>query len=198
MNVIKLDDLNIFDFGNTIGLTGNIWTGNDDKSYITLFPDFKLEDIGELNAIVMDSEDWKRLIRQTDLLEQEILTNDNGNVRKVTVRKTARLIDNRIQWKVFERDNYTCRYTGETGIPLSVDHIDLYNEGGANVEENLLSVSRKANKIRGEMPYDQWIVSDAYQRISKNLPEAVKQANLAIVAQLPHLKTLRVANIRSR
>jgi len=198
MKVIKLDDINLLDVGNTIGLTGNIWTGNDGVSYITLFPQFSLEELGDLEVIEMDLEDWKKFIRQTDILETDILENDNGKLKKITVRKSARLIDNRVQWKVFQRDNYTCRYTGETGIPLSVDHIDLWENGGATVEDNLLAVSRKANKLRGNMPYEQWIQSSVYQKISSNLPDKIKKENLDIVNKLPYLESLRVANIRSR
>lgn len=198
MNVIRLDDVNLLDFGNSIGLVGNIWAGNDGVSYITLFPDFNLDDLGEIQAIEMDSEDWKKLIRQSDLLETEILQNDNGNLKKVTVRKSARLIDNRMQWAVFKRDNYCCRYCGKSGIPLSVDHIDLWEEGGATVEENLLTACRKCNKIRSNTPYAKWMTSSRYISISSSLPSEIKQANLDIVAQLPHLESLRVTNIRSR
>lgn len=198
MKVLRLEDINLLEVGNTIGLTGNIWTGNDGVSYITLFPDFNLDDLGELQVLEMDLADWKRFIKQSDILETEILKNDNGKLKKVTVRKSARLIDTRVQWRVFQRDNYTCRYTGETGIPLSVDHIDLWEDGGATIEDNLLAVSRKANKLRGNMPYDEWIKSDVYKRISKNLTEQQQRANLDILFKLEELKAQRVTNIRSR
>lgn len=198
MKVISLDDVNLLDFGNSIGLTGNIWTGNDGVSYITLFPDFEMEELGELQAIVMDSEDWKKLIRQTDLLETQILQHDEGKLKKVTVRKSARLIDNRMQWSVFKRDNYTCRYCGKDGIPLSVDHIDLWEDGGATVEENLLTACRKCNKVRGNTEYQAWLQSPKYASVNKGLSFEELQNNLDIVNQLPHIRALRVTNIRSR
>ncbi len=198
MRVISLDDINLLDVGHTIGLTGNIWTSNEGVSYITLFPQFSHVDIMDLQLIEMDLEDWKKFIRQTDIQEMEILQDDNGKLKKITVRKSARMIDTRVQWKVFARDNFTCRYTGETGIPLSVDHIDLYENLGATVEDNLLAVSRKANKLRGSIPYEEWVESDVYKRISKNLPDDIKKANLDIIAKLPYLRLLRVKNIHSR
>lgn len=198
MKVIKLEDINLLDVGNTIGLVGNIWSGNDGISYVTLFPDFQEQELGELQVLEMDLNDWKKFIKQGDILETEILKNDNGNLKKVTVRKSARLIDTRVQWKVFQRDNYTCRYTGETGIPLSVDHIDLWEDGGATIEDNLLAVSRKANKLRGNMPYEEWIKSETYKRISKNLTEQQQRANLDILFKLDELRQQRVTNIRSR
>lgn len=198
MKVIRLNDMNLLDFGNSIGLVGNIWAGNDGVSYITLFPEFNLEDLGEIQAIEMDLDDWKKMIRQSDILETQILQNDDGKLKKVTVRKSARLIDNRMQWAVFKRDNYCCRYCGKSGIPLSVDHIDLWEDGGATVEENLLTACRKCNKTRGNTPYEVWINTAKYNSINKDLPSEIKEANLAIVAQLPHLQSIRVTNIRSR
>ncbi len=198
MKVISLDDINLLDVGHTIGLTGNIWTGNDGVSYITLFPQFTKEELGELQVLEMGLDDWKKFIRQTDIQEMEIIQNDDGKLKKITVRKSARMIDGRIQWKVFQRDNYTCRYTGETGIPLSVDHVDLYENSGATVEDNLLAVSRKANKLRGSIPYEEWMESSVYKRISKNLTPETQKANLDIIAKLPYLRLLRVKNIHSR
>jgi len=198
MKVLRLEDIDLLEVGNTIGLTGNIWTGNDGISYITLFPDFNLDDLGELQVLEMDLEDWKKFIKQGDILETRILQNDNGNLKKVTVRKSARLIDTRVQWRVFQRDNYTCRYTGETGIPLSVDHIDLWEDGGATIEDNLLAVSRKANKVRGNMPYEEWIKSDRYKKISEKLTPEQQRANFDIVFKLDELRKQRVTNVRSR
>lgn len=198
MNKVPFSSINLLDVGNTVCLTGSVWTGNDGKSFILPFPEFSLEELGEISCVEPTLEEWKTFLTQSDLVETEVLVNDNGNLKKAILRKTQRLIDNRIQWNVFKRDNYTCRYTGETSVPLTVDHIDLWENGGASVEENLLSTSRKANKLRGNMPYDQWIHSDVYKKISRNLPESVKQANEAIVANLPHLESLRRIHQMSR
>lgn len=134
-----------------------------------------------------------------DTQETEILMKDtDGKIMKSLFRKSQRVIETKLQWRVFARDNYTCRYTGEKGIPLTVDHIDLWEEGGATIEDNMLAVSRKANKIRGNTPYEVWIHSAKYAAISKNLPENIKQANLDIVAKLPELRAKRMYHVRSR
>jgi hypothetical protein len=198
MKKISLSDINLLDVGNTIGLTGTIWTSNEGVSYITLLPQTSEEELGELQILKMTLEDWGKFIRQTDILETKILAEDKGSIKKVIVRKTARLIDTHMQWRVFRRDNYTCRYTGETGIPLTVDHVDLWENGGATIEENLISCSRKANKLRGNIPYEQWINSNEYKRISQNLPEDIKQANRNVVNTLDSLRAKRVTIIRSR
>lgn len=201
MKTIKLSDVNLLEVGNTINFSGIIWNDTQsDLQFVTLFPDISKDDfsVEELKLMELTTEEWQQLLRQTDLQETMMLVNDDGKIKKAIYRKSQRQIDSRVQWQVFARDNYTCRYTGETGIPLTVDHVDLYEEGGASIVENLISCTKKANKLRGNMPYDVWINSSEYKKISKNLPEQIKQANLAVLETLDDLKTKRVYNIRSR
>lgn len=197
MDIINLDDLNIYDFGNEIQLGGLIWTGKG-MALVTQFPG-KNEDFSNLQSMPMDLPQWERLLKQTDTLETEIFATDpTGKVVKAIFRKTQRSIDSYVQWAVFQRDNYTCRYCGRTGIPLTVDHIDLWENGGASIEVNLLSACRNCNKDRGRIEYDVWLKSPVYAKRSANLSVAQRQANEDVVAQLPHLRTLRVQHVRSR
>lgn len=167
--IIKLKDINILDIGNTIQITGAIWSGNG-NDYLCYFPNELDNEMCEMKIVDMDTEDWKKFIKQTDILETEILSNSrDGKLSKIIVRKTARQIDSRIQWKVFKRDEYKCRYCGNDDIPLSVDHIVLWEEGGATVEENLISACKKCNRTRGNMKYTDWLESDYYKKKSKNL-----------------------------
>jgi hypothetical protein len=198
MKVIKLDDINLLDVGNTIGLTGSIWTNNEGVSYIALLPEFSIDDLGEIQALEMDADDWAKFIRQSDLVETEILKNDNGNLKKVLVRKTARIIDTKMQWRVFQRDNYTCRYCGQTGIPLSVDHVQLWEEMGPTIEQNLLTSCKKCNKMRGNIHYEDWIESDVYKIISTNLPEDIKLKNIDKINELEEIRKYSVNVLRSR
>jgi hypothetical protein len=197
METIKLSDLDIHDLGIQIQIAGLIWTGKG-QAFVTQFPG-KNEDLSGLKNMPMDLSEWETLLHQTDVLETEILALDPSNrVVKAFYRRTQRSIDAYMQWAVFQRDNYSCRYCGRTGIPLTVDHIDLWENGGATIEINLLSACRSCNKHRGRIAYDVWIKSPYYLQISHNLPEAVKQANLSIVAQLPALEAKRVVHIRTR
>lgn len=198
MNILKLSDIDLLDIGNKIAMTGTIWSDDQNQSLIVLFPEFKEEDLGELKILELSVDDWKAFLKQSDIMETEILVNDDGNLKKAIVRKSARIIESKLQWRVFERDDYMCRYCGNTGVPLSVDHIDLWEYNGATVEENLLSACKKCNKIRGNTPYEIWIESPRYLKISSNLSTKVKEANIAIVSQLPHLYSLRMQNLRSR
>jgi hypothetical protein len=196
MEEIRLEDINLYDLGNEIQIAGTIWSGKG-MSFITILPE-KKEDFKNLKLLPMSLEDWQKFIRQTDLLETEILSNDENGLTKILLRKSQRQIDTYIQWAVFRRDNYTCRYCGRTGIPLTVDHIDLWEDGGPTIIENLISTCRSCNKDRGRIKYVDWINSPIYKKKSKTLTSAQKQANLDIINDLPNIEKLRVQHIKSR
>ena len=199
MNVeeISLNDINLLDVGNEIQLGGTIWTGKG-LAFITLVPD-KEEDLTNLKLLPMSLEDWEKFLRQTDLLETEILEQDpSGKIVKAIYRKSQRQIDAYLQWAIFKKDNYTCRYCGRTGIPLTVDHIVLWEEGGPTIELNLLSSCKQCNKDRGRMQFEDWLNSEDYKRKSQNLPLNIKVANSQKLNDIPQIKTMLVKNIRSR
>ena len=196
MDTIKLSDINILDIGNSIQIVGTIWKGPD-ICFITQFPG-KDEDLTDVKKLPMELSEWEKFLRQTDILETEIFTKDPTGITKKIVRKTQRQIDSYMQWAVFKRDNYCCRYCGRTGIPLTVDHIILWEEGGATVPDNLLSACRRCNKDRGRMQYEDWVYSGMYKKYSEHLVAQVHQLNLALIQELPRLRALNVQNIRSR
>lgn len=198
MEEITLDDINLLDIGNEIHIAGTIWSGKG-RVFVTLLPG-KEEDFSNLQKLPMELPDWERFLKQADTLETEIIGTDpdTGKIIKSLFRKTQRQIDNFLQWAVFQRDQYSCRYCGRTGIPLTVDHIDLWENGGAAIEENLITACRKCNKDRGRIEYDIWIVSADYKKKSANLSDLQKQANLDIINRLPDLRSKRVNHTRSR
>ena len=197
MEEISLNDININDIGNEIQLGGTIWTGKS-IAFVTLVPD-KKEDLSNLKILPMTLEEWEKFLRQTDLLETQIIGEDEtGKIVKAIYRKSQRQIDSYLQWAIFKKDNYTCRYCGRTGIPLTVDHIVLWEEGGPTIELNLLSSCKSCNKERGRMQYSDWLNSPIYQQKSKNLPLEIKVANSQKLNDIPQIKTMLVKNIRSR
>jgi hypothetical protein len=164
---MKLSELNIYDIGNKIGLVGAVF-GDEHSTYLALFPDQEIKDNQEV--LDLDTEDWKKLLRQTDLLEVEVLQHtEHGKMSKAILRKTQRLIEARISWNVFRRDGYTCRYCGRNDVPLTVDHLVLWEEGGPSIEENLVAACKKCNKTRGMMQYADWLESPYYKRVSKDI-----------------------------
>lgn len=199
MDKIDFDDINIFDFGNEIQIAGTIWTGKG-NSFVTLTPQKIDEDLSDLKLMPMSLEDWLKLLKQADTLETEIFSQDPTGLVKTLLRKTARQIDGYVQWAVFQRDNFRCRYCGRGGIPLTVDHIDLWENGGATIPDNLISACRNCNKTRGRMEYVDWINCSEYKRRSQALAQRDKDRNIEVarLTNIERLKSLRVEHVRSR
>ncbi len=188
MTCLTLDDLDILDVGNTIRIGGGIWTGNG-KVYLVPLPDEDLA--GEIQILCMPAVEFERFLNQTDVL-------DVRGPGKAILRKSQRRIDQHIAWQVFERDQYRCRYCWTKG-PLTVDHIILWEQGGATVPENLLSACRRCNKLRGNMEYDVWLRSPEYARVSAYLHvgHVGKALNEKVLESLDGLRKI-VAKPRSR
>ena len=196
MEEFRLRDIDLLKVGSQIQLIGGLWQG-EGKTYLSLVKGEEVDGT-ELVVLKMDIHDWETFLRQTDLLETEILQNDGNGIKKAIVRKTQRMIDGALQWRTFKRDGYKCRYCGNDDIQLTVDHADLWEEGGATILENLVSSCKKCNRTRGNMQYEDWLKSEEYKKLSVNLPEDVRKQNEDMVGQLPHLRTLKVLNRRSR
>jgi hypothetical protein len=199
----KLSDLNILDIGNTIQLEGAIFVGNG-KMYLCMFPGHNgivvHDEAGDevvfvafedgapfptVETVCMNTDEWNTFFRQTDLLETEVLAkSSDGKLAKVVLRKSQRNIAQEVSWKVYKRDDYKCRYCGRDDVPLTVDHLVLWEEGGPSTEANLVSACKKCNKARGNMQYDAWLQSPFYNRASKGLTVTTRQDNLDLASTL--------------
>lgn len=183
-----LSDLDLRSFGHTIMLAGAIYRG-EGRTLIALFPDDQaafLAEEGGLDTLEMNLDGWNALLQQTDglLTEVDVGTPD-GRIVKAIARKCERQIAQEVSWRVYRRDGYRCRYCGNDRTPLTVDHLVLWEEGGPSVDANLLSACRQCNKTRGRTPYRVWIKEDPYyERVSRKLPFAVREANEALIATL--------------
>jgi 5-methylcytosine-specific restriction endonuclease McrA len=191
MRVTHVDELDIYDIGNSIQFIGAILEGRD-RVFLVPFPDQDTEPIltREPELLALSHDDWRAVLRQSDVAD---VRTPSGAI----LRKGERQMDSNVAWRVYERDDFRCCYCGKRK-PLTVDHIDLWENGGATVEDNLLSSCRSCNKLRGNREYDEWLDSQDYQKRLSRLTAARQTANRAIVTLLPHLKTLRVANQRER
>ena len=196
MQTTKLSEINIYDIGNEIQTVGIILSGLG-HSYVLLIPE-KSPDLSNLELLPLTLDEWTIIFKQMDILETEIFEQDASGITKKLIRKSQRTIDNYLQWACFKRDNYSCRYCGRDGIPMSVDHIDLWEDGGPAILENLITSCRQCNKDRGRVKYEDWITSSVYKKKSEKLPESIKQQNFAILTNLSNLRNQRVKNIRSR
>jgi len=193
---MRFTEIDLSKIGQEVQLVGGIWAG-DGRAYLCYFPEFGQE-FGAV-PVEMNQDDWKALLRQSDLVETEVLARaENGEVVKAIIRKCERNISAQISWNVFKRDNFRCRYCGRDDVPLTVDHLVLYEEGGASIENNLLSSCKKDNKARGRMQYADWLKSEHYLRVSKNLTPTVQHQNQYIIDAHILDAIPRVAHVRSR
>lgn len=192
--MMKFEELNLLEVGHSIQLAGSVWAGPD-KLYIIFLPDEKFDKVFEMMEPNLDQ--WQQFLRQSDLLETEILTKaSDGTVAKAIVRKSQRQIDQHVSWKVFRRDGYKCCYCGRDDVPLTVDHLVLWEDGGPSTEQNMVSSCRKCNKARGNTQYADWLRNPTYLKVSKNLSAERRAANEALVKTLDAIP--KVVHTRSR
>jgi hypothetical protein len=188
IGVMGLLSLDILDVGNSIQISGAIWSGNG-KTYLVPLPDEDLTESHDWHVLKMDAAEWERFLNQSDVL-------DVRGPGKAILRKSQRQVDQVIAWQVFERDGYKCRYCGRKA-PLTVDHVILWEQGGATVADNLISACRRCNKLRGNMEYDVWLHSTYYTVASCFLTLEEKAANIWVVDKLEELRQIK-AKPRSR
>ena len=191
---MKFSDLDLRSVGQEVQLVGGIWAGCG-RAFLCYFPEYGQE--FEPVALEMNGDDWKALLRQSDLVETEVLAKaQDGSVVKAVIRKCERNIEQGVQWSVFKRAQYRCQYCGRDDVPLTVDHLVTYEDGGPSVLENLLAVCRKDNKRRGRMAYAEWLDSPYYREVSKGLTPEQREHNRALVATLDSIP--RMVHVRSR
>lgn len=120
----------------------------DGKETVALLLPFEHQLPSSLIITQPTDEQWLEFLKQTD--------DPVTPVGKAFVRKSTRQIDESIKWRVYKRDNYTCRYCGKSGVPMTVDHYLAQKFGGLTTFENLLSACRPCNKRKGHMTIDEW------------------------------------------
>ena len=79
---------------------------------------------------------------------------ENKLTKGAFVKEQRRLMTKKLRDSVKSRDNYTCRYCGnsthiEPNLLLEVDHIVPVAKGGCTVEENLQTLCWKCNRSKG-------------------------------------------------
>jgi len=201
MRKTKLSDHPLLKFGHDIQLAGAIYSDPNDHCYLVMFPGEAVShETGEpmLTEVEMTQDSWVELLRQTDLLETEILQKAaDGKLVKAIIRKSTRQIEQGVSWAVYHRDNYRCRYCGKgEGTPLTVDHLVTWESGGPSTMENLVSACRKCNKTRGDLPYAEWLKHPHYVKVSQNLTNEQERQNVVLLGTLD--KIPRRVHQRSR
>lgn len=189
MNKLAFNDIPLLEWGNSITIKGILMEDKEENAHLVLLP---MEKPSQTYSIIMPTRDeWYNLQDQIDKCNvmSEI---DKG----VILRKSQRILDQRICWEVYRRDKFKCRYCAIDNVPLTVDHIVTWESGGATHPDNLLSSCRKCNKKRGNLPYGLWLQHSYYIEKSKYLSDEVRKANDEIVYRIDTLPKMSV--MRSR
>lgn len=178
-------------------LLGGVW-GNDEEAYFLYLPEYDMVKPSCLHDVLPTIDEWKTFLRQTDIVETEVLEKSkDGKLYKAIVRKCTRSIDQGVSWNVFRRDGYACRYCGNDQVPLTVDHLVLWENGGPSTEANLFAACRQCNKTRGSIEYSDWLNHPFYKKKSKALTEAQRQANRNVAETLDGIElSIRVSKKR--
>lgn len=193
---MKFSSIDIHKFGNTIQLIGVIY-GDEKTAYMMPFVEYKDDHPENAVTVDMTHEDWKALLQQSDKVEVEVLSNTkDGELFKAIVRKCERTISQQVSWNCFRRDSFKCRYCSKDDVPLTVDHAICWEAGGPSIEANLVSSCKKCNKVRGDMPYADWLQHPYYLDVYRNLTPEDRYQNELLAGRLANIPL--VVNVRSR
>lgn len=184
-------EIPLLDFGNKVVIRGVLFANDEtEESWIAVLPQ---KNMHSLNGSIQPTlQEWHDIFEQQDYnyVQGEL------NGEKVILRKSQRNVDGTISWKVFRRDGYACRYCGIDHVPLTVDHIVLWEENGATHESNLVSACKKCNRTRGNMNYRDWLKSDYYIGKMKYLSDKVIEDNQWLADRLEDLPTVKTQRKR--
>ena len=175
--------IDIHQIGTNFLVSGVLYS-NGQEDWLIRLPDENQD--AHVTELIASDQDWVDLLRQSDLMETEILAKDSsGKLIKAIVRKSQRNVEQGVSWKVYKRDNYTCRYCGNNSVPLTVDHAPIpWESGGPSIEDNMVACCKRCNKMKSNMPYEEWLNNEYYEKVSKKLPESVKQANISLINKI--------------
>lgn len=193
---MKFDEIDIHKFGDTIQIVGAVAAG-EGRAFALLFPTEAARLLETPEILEMTPANWEQFFHQTDRLEVRVRTPDgSGELQHIVVAKSQRHINSEVSWAVWRRDNYRCRYCGRDKVPLTVDHLVLWEEGGPWTMANLVAADKICNRTRGNMPFGEWLDSPDYKRLAKGLDDRIRSLNAALLPTLD--KIPRVQHIRSR
>lgn len=186
----KIKGIDLAEIGHKKVIQG-IVLGDEEDNYLLMLPEEQLvfNPTRIHHHFDLTTSDWEKLLRQLDLMEVEVT--QGGKLPKVVLRKCQRNIDQSVAWEVYRRDNFTCRYCGVDKVPMTVDHLRTWEEGGPTIVKNLLCSCKKCNRARGNMPYEEWLESDYYQKVSKNLSNSIRIHNFELVKEIEDIPLMK-------
>lgn len=93
---------------------------------------------------------WAFTIKEAEKSKEDVsfyYTEDRQEQISVTI-KIKELIPAEIRWRIWERDNFTCKHC-KTRKHLTIDHIIPESKGGKLVDSNLQTLCRRCNSKKG-------------------------------------------------
>ena len=137
------------DLGNLLKIEGLV-VGGEGAQAILLLPDCPSLSESKVERLTM--EEWTDFLARTD--NPEILVMP----AKAFHRKVRYEISGAVQQKVWVADGCKCMFCGvKMGVaPLSIDHWEPLETGGANDTSNFLSCCKNCNKKKGSMDPRDW------------------------------------------
>ena len=78
-------------------------------------------------------------------------------------------------------------HCGTEKLPLTVDHLVRWEDGGPTIEENLVAACRKCNKVRGDTAYAAWLRHPYYVEVSQKVSYAYQELNWRIADTLVNI-----------
>lgn len=170
----EIKGIDLATVGHERTIVGMVLGGDDDQIILGLPNEEILFD----NMIhrTLSVEEWEKILFQLDTLQTEVTQGEH--LPKIILRKSERNIEQSISWEVFRRDEFKCRYCGADNVPMTVDHLITWESGGPSTVDNLVCSCKKCNRIRGNMSYGEWLKSDYYNEVSKNLSDEIMILNL--------------------
>lgn len=141
------------DIGSLLKIEGLI-VGGEGAQAVLLLPDFLFGDKLSKNVFQLSADEWSEWLRLSD--NPEILVMP----AKAFHRKLRYEISGAVQQKVWVADGCKCMYCGvKMGVaPLSIDHFQPLETGGANDTSNFLSCCKGCNRRKGSMSPRDWCV----------------------------------------
>ena len=74
----------------------------------------------------------------------------NKDEKDIDIRVIRKTISEELRNKIFKRDNYKCKFCGDTNIVnLVIDHIIPFSKGGTTELNNLQTLCKKCNRKKG-------------------------------------------------
>jgi len=185
----KFEHFDVLSIGTQLEIVGVVY-GSEEENIIIVLPDESI--LEHMQVLFPTLDEWQQIVRQSDLKETEGMVKG----KKVILRKSTRQIEQKTMWEVFRRDDFTCRYCNADNVPMTVDHVVLWEEMGPSIPVNLITSCKKCNNARGNMQYEEWLKSPYYLSKVPLLPVNVLAANARAATEIPRTKEFLLRTVK--